>query len=223
MTNTKILVNYGLGVDPVSTIRAYLVSGYNGGTWTGAGIDSSAAALPANNASYGVGYADGADGVVSGLSSGQIEIAYTLYGDANLDGVVNGDDFAILAGNLGKSVSGWDEGDFNYDGVVNGDDFAALVGNLGRQSNGDLVVLSAGYAAIDAFAAAHGMSDDVPEPSIIGMGALGGVCVLSRRRSLGQHAISVNFFRAAPGDFVLLLGFRGPSVEGLFAGCRLRG
>ncbi len=116
-----------------------MTSGYANGRWNGAGINSSAVA---GNSGYGIGYADSADpGNPAGLSSGQIEIKYTLLGDANLDGVVNGDDFTILLGNLGKSVSAWDKGDFNYDGVVSGDDFTLLTGNLGKQSNAAAAVL----------------------------------------------------------------------------------
>ncbi len=174
------MINYGSGPDPVSTIRAYLTSGYNGGTWTGPGIDSS---IAAGNPHYALGYADGADGIVTGLSSGQIEIKYTLLGDANLDGLVNGDDFTILAGNLGKSVSAWDKGDFTYDGLVNGDDFTALVSNLGKQASGaDVTIPASDYAAIDAFAAAHGLMADVPEPASAGLLLMGGLGMLARRR-----------------------------------------
>ena len=38
-------------------------------------------------------------------TSRQIEITYTLYGDANLDGVVNGTDFGILAAHFGRQVT----------------------------------------------------------------------------------------------------------------------
>ena len=41
--------------------------------------------------------------------SGQIEVKYTLYGDANLDGVVNGTDFGILAANFGQQATAWDK------------------------------------------------------------------------------------------------------------------
>src|SRR6202041_1724487 len=99
--------------DQIATIRNEIINGYNGGTWTGHGITSSVAELPGNVTHYGLGYADGADHVVTGLPSGQIEVKYTLLGDANLDGIVSGDDFTILAVNLGKSVSAWDKGDFN--------------------------------------------------------------------------------------------------------------
>ena len=57
----------------------------------------------------------------SGLLAGQIEIMYTLLGDANLDNKVNGTDFNLMATNFNQAVTnGWDKGDFNYDGKVNG-------------------------------------------------------------------------------------------------------
>jgi hypothetical protein len=191
LTNVELIVNYAPGTQASvdAAIRGYLVSGYNGGTWTGAGIDSSIAALPANNSAYGIGYADGADDVVTGLSSGQIEVKYTLYGDANLDDVVSGDDFSILVGNLGKSAAAWDKGDFNYDGVVSGDDFSLLVGNLGRHSNGPDVILPASdFAAIDAFAAANGLMADVPEPTSGGIIVLTGMSALICRKRSGNKA-----------------------------------
>ncbi len=182
LTSTKLIVNYGTNPDPIATIRGYLVSGYAAGAWTGPGIDSSTAALPANNAHYALGYADGADGIVAGLSSGQIEIKYTLLGDANLDGVVSGDDFTILVGNLGKSVTRWDQGDFNYDGVVNGDDFTLLVGNLGKTATGSEIALPAtDYAAIAAFAAANGLMADVPEPASTGLAFIAVIGMLWQR------------------------------------------
>ena len=84
----------------------------------------------------------------AGLSSGTIEIKYTLLGDANLDGTVNGIDFGILTANFNKSVSRWDQGDFNYDNIVNGIGFASL-------------------AALQSFAAANGLLADIPEPASV--------------------------------------------------------
>jgi hypothetical protein len=183
ITNNSAIINYAAGTQAATdaSIRGYLVSGYAGGTLTGTtGITSSTAAVTPG---FAVGYADGADGVVAGLSSGQIELKYTRYGDANLDGVVSGDDFTILVGNLGKSVSRWDQGDFNYDGVVSGDDFTLLVGNLGKAANGaDITLPAADLAAIDAFAAANGLTlPSVPEPASMGILALSGIAMLSRR------------------------------------------
>jgi GH18 family chitinase len=130
--NNSLIINYRTTADPIATIRGYLSSGDNNGSWNGAGINSSVAAA---NPSYGIGYADGADGVVTGLSSGQIEVTYALYGDANLDGIVNGDDFTIVTSNLGTQQSAWDKGDFEYNGVVSGDDFSLLAANLGKNAN----------------------------------------------------------------------------------------
>ncbi len=190
LTNNHLFLNYTAATQVAidAAVRGYLINGYNGGAWngtsgasSGGAINSSTAALPANS-HFGLGYADGADGVVTGLVSGQIEIKYTLYGDANLDGVVSGDDFSILVGNLGKPDAAWDKGDFNYDGVVSGDDFALLVGNLGRSATGAAVTLPASdLAAIDAFAAANGLMADVPEPTSAGLLLAAGVGMLARR------------------------------------------
>ncbi|HEX4054741.1 MAG TPA: LamG-like jellyroll fold domain-containing protein [Tepidisphaeraceae bacterium] len=133
ITNNGFIINYGGGGDPMSTIAGAIASGYNSGTWNGAGIMSSVAQL--SSGSYGIGYADSADpGNPAGLSSNQIEITYTLYGDTNLDGAVNSVDFGTMAANFGKSGKTWDEGDFNYGGVVNSIDFGLLAGNFGKSS-----------------------------------------------------------------------------------------
>jgi len=184
IANNHFILSYGPGTQATvdANIRSYLISGRAGGTWAGTtGITSSVAALPAN-IHYGLGYADGADGVVVGLPSGQIEVKYTLLGDADLDGSVTGSDFTALVGNLGKSGRVWDQGDFDYDGSVTGSDFTALVGNLGKTASGTAVVLpAADYAAIDAFAAANGLMADVPEPASAGLLLMAGVGMLARR------------------------------------------
>ncbi|MGA2442780.1 MAG: dockerin type I repeat-containing protein, partial [Tepidisphaeraceae bacterium] len=129
VNNDHVIITYGAS-DPFSTIAGYIKSGYNGGNWNGPGIISSAAQIKTNGLSYGLGYADGKDNKVAGLSSGQIEVAYTLLGDANLDGLVNAADFTILAANFNQPVTGWDQGDFNYDGLVNAADFTDLAANF---------------------------------------------------------------------------------------------
>jgi autotransporter-associated beta strand protein len=182
LENNHLFIDYG-STDPVAAIRAYIISGRNGGAWNGPGINSSVAALSANKNSYAIGYADSADkGNPAHLSSAQIEIKYTLIGDANLDGVVSGDDFTILVANLGKPAAAWDMGDFNYDGLVNGDDFTALVGNLGKSATGaDVTLPASDYAAIDAFATANGLMTAVPEPASFGLAAVGAIGLLRRR------------------------------------------
>jgi autotransporter-associated beta strand protein len=181
INNNHIIVNYTAGNDPIATIATYLSTGYNGGAWNGPGIISSAAQT---NSSYSLGYADAADpGNPAGLASGQIEVKYTLYGDLNLDGIVNGNDFAILAANFGKTVTGgWDEGDLNFDKLVNGADFALLAKNFGKSATGAALTLPASdWSALYTFAAAHGLLADVPEPTPAVAVTLSTLATLRRR------------------------------------------
>jgi hypothetical protein len=171
-----MFINYGAGnSSPIASIKALIQSGYNGGTWNGSGINSTGAAATPG---YGIGYADAKDpGNPAGLSSGTIEIRYTLLGDANLDGLVNGADFGILAANFNKSATSWDQADFNYDGLVNGADFGDLAANFNKGATSP-----AEWAQVVAFAQANGLMTDVPEP--IGLSSLGALAVglLVRRR-----------------------------------------
>jgi len=179
--NNAIIINYNHGADPISSIAGWIASGYASGTWTGPGITSTDAQ---SNSSYGIGYADANDpGDPAGLSSGQIEVMYTLLGDANLDGKVNGADFTLMAANFNDSVTnGWDEGDFNYDNVVNGDDFVLLADNF-NQFASQSAVGAADLAALDAFAATNDISlTSVPEPASFALLATATIGLLARRK-----------------------------------------
>src|SRR5208283_1336759 len=155
-----------------------------------------------NSGSYGIGYADAANaGNPAGLFGSQIEIMYTLLGDANLDGKVNGTDFNLMATNFNQAVTdGWDKGDFNYDGKVNGSDFVLLADNF-NQFASQSAIASADLAALDSFAASNGVGlgngagagsgtgagngislTNVPEPASAGLLTIGAISVLARRR-----------------------------------------
>jgi hypothetical protein len=133
LNNNDLIVN-SLGADLTSTIRSYLVSSYDHSLWDLTGIGSSMAGTSGKLKT--LGYADNS---LLGLStfdnqtvtSSSVLVKYTYVGDANLDGVVNGTDLAMMAAN-GTS---WMQGDFNYDGVVNADDYALfMLGNAGQGS-----------------------------------------------------------------------------------------
>jgi hypothetical protein len=184
VNNNHIIINYGSGADPIASIAALLATGYNGGAWNGAGIVSSTAA--ASGGRYGVGFAEENELQVPGLSAGQAEIAYALYGDCNLDGVVNGIDFGIIAANFNKGFAndGWEDGDFDYNGVINGSDFALFAANFNKGASGTDI------AALNAFAAQNNIILSVPEPAIASLLIAATATVGSRRRRRTKLLIS---------------------------------
>ena len=57
---------------------------------------------------------------------------YTYCGDANLDGLINGDDYFRIDNGFFAHLSGFSNGDFNYDGVINADDYFLIDRNCGQ-------------------------------------------------------------------------------------------
>lgn len=96
----------------------------------------------------------------------------SIDGDANLDGIVDRADFAILNANF-NSGSTWTQGDFNLDGQVNFLDFQALERNFGGDANSVIT-----QSEINALSAGTG----VPEPGAVGLLALAANAWLIRRR-----------------------------------------
>ncbi len=151
------------GVDG-ATLRADLIAGRDGGTWSGtSGITSTTAAAAGNRA---VGYAL--------TTAGATVVAFAAPGDANLDGRVDVFDLLALtsAGRFAESMpAAWSEGDFDYDGV------AAVF---------DLVAVSAAgaYLAGDYLSPAEVAARvaSVPEPRLIGGGIIATALVWRRTR-----------------------------------------
>ncbi len=197
-------------VQNLATLTSMVAQGYAGGTWnpsTG-GIYSSTAAASASHltavgvilndsnqsgggvALYGAGggIASTFDGAAVGLDD--VLVKYTYYGDVNLDGAIDGSDYSVvdasyLAENFSGGVattpiSGWGNGDFNYDGVVDGSDYT-LMDNAFNQQGLSLGVNPAAQLATSTALVAGG-SAVVPEPTTLGLLAIGGAALLGRRR-----------------------------------------
>jgi hypothetical protein len=178
LSRGALLVDYG-GASPISSLRSYIVSGYNGGSWNGVnGIRSSYAAA---NAGYAVGYAEASAifGVFPATFRGEsvdntsVIVATVRTGDANLDGKIDLADFNRLAATFGTGTL-WTQGDFNYDGMTNLSDFNLLAGNFGLSAAGPQVT-PRDWANLAAA---------IPEPAAMSV-PFAAVAVLARRRRKG--------------------------------------
>jgi autotransporter-associated beta strand protein len=168
-------------------VRSLIVPAYNAGAWNGpTGLTSSTAAA---GTSTGVGYADNA---VLGLTSfkgvdvgpADVLVKYTYYGDADLDGDVDGNDVGRWATNFtgsgGSTTKSWVEGDWDYDGDVDGNDVGRWAVNFTGSGGGMLNIPNAQPEAV-AMLEAMGFTV-VPEPTGLALLGAAGAGLLARRR-----------------------------------------
>jgi hypothetical protein len=134
VSNNNLLIGYASPAnDPLAAITTDLHSGYNAGTWTGAGIDSSAAAnsggLFTLAAIDGNNPADANAAANNNVGPNQLLIKYVRYGDVNSAGTVDFSDLLAIAPFYGQSGVDWVQGDFNFDGTFNFADLLLLARN----------------------------------------------------------------------------------------------
>ncbi len=154
----RMVFNYGTSADNTipATVKPLLAASFNNnGFKNSSQIHSSTA-----DARHGLGYIDDSTNKV-------LTVAYTYYGDANLDGVVNTSDFMALANNFGSTGATWQTGDFNYDGVVNALDFNYIATNFGATP-----------------ITAPALGTLVPEPTMIGLLGMSALVATRRRRKM---------------------------------------
>jgi hypothetical protein len=73
------------------------------------------------------------DGNGDGTSGDDLNFDFFfLLGDADHNGIVNLDDFSVLAANFGQTGTNFSRADFNYDGQTNLADFDILAGRFGQ-------------------------------------------------------------------------------------------
>jgi lysozyme len=127
----------------VAAVRAMIAAGFQGGSWLGTGgiTSSTAASDPAGLTA--LGYAS--NGILNrtsfaghtGLSSTDVLIRRTYYGDADLNGRVTLDDFTLFLNGYqspGTTTATWLTGDSDYNGTVTLDDFTQFL--LGYRQQG---------------------------------------------------------------------------------------
>ncbi len=127
--NSDMIVHNG----NLTTVTSQVGSGYNNGSWNGSGIQSSAAAsAPTHLTALGILTNNNGGTPLYSTFDGQTAVTTdllvktTLYGDANLDGHVDGSDYSRIDNGYLTHATGWSNGDFNYDGVIDGSDYTLI-------------------------------------------------------------------------------------------------
>jgi len=166
----NLIVQYEGGPSPYDAVAAWVASGYNGvggGYWDGFGITSSSAAGHSQRLTA-LGVIDNSDpdpkiGDMPDLegvpvSAESVLVKHTWWGDANLDGVVNSNDYDMIdtawllwtnEGRLPEGGFRWAVGDFNYDGLINSNDYDKI-DNSWTLQGGPMGGAEPAPAAVDA-------------------------------------------------------------------------
>ncbi|MGA2582286.1 MAG: PEP-CTERM sorting domain-containing protein [Tepidisphaeraceae bacterium] len=200
ITNNSLVITYANNAGAFNpaieqSVRADIINGFDNYTWAGNGITSSIAAEDAATGNpYGgnsaVGYADNNDLGNSSLPNNSVLVRFTYYGDADLNGVVNINDFdqwlyGYTGGTDAAGGVSWSVGDFAYTGHVTLTDFDLWLGSY-TSGNGSLSTLD---HAIDVSTLSSSQKTElldivssVPEPTSIGLLGIAGFGLLHRRR-----------------------------------------
>jgi hypothetical protein len=134
--NGALVIDYHAGASGVlAMVEALIRSARSNGSWQGFGLTSTAAAQDLSfttalgsmeGSSYRAIY--GAGALFSGVPIDDTSalVKYTFYGDTDLSGRVNFDDYVRTDNGFNSHLGGWMNGDFDYNGQVNFDDYVLI-------------------------------------------------------------------------------------------------
>ncbi len=151
VTNNSLIVHNGNAAMLANQAKSGLNS-LAGGYWDGQGITSSAAGNDSTNLTAVGVIQNSVNGSPTGtaiyssfasqtVANSDVLIKYAYFGDANLDGQVDGSDYTRIDAGYNTTVIGWINGDFNYDGFVNGSDYT-LIDNVFNTQGASLSPIS---------------------------------------------------------------------------------
>lgn len=158
-----------------AALRADLLAGRSGGTWSGTGGIVTTGGTAGAATQPVVGYRV--------FTTGSAVVAWAAFGDVNLDGRVDSTDISLVnsGGKFGQAggAATWWEGDLNYDGVVNSTDIS-LLNAAGLYGTGSY--LPPGGLVSLADAGGPPPLATVPEPAAAAMALVGLVAILGVAR-----------------------------------------
>ena len=182
----------------LAAVTALVRAGFNKGGWNGTGIISTTASSnPTRLTALGVIVNDngsgtplyGAGGTLSTTFNGgdvpidgDILVKYTYYGDANLDGKVDGSDYSRIDNGLLTHATGWYNGDFNYDNAINGSDYALIDNAFNRQAALINMQLAGPSAIATEQIVGAATTSAVPEPALLAWITMTGAGLLIGKR-----------------------------------------
>jgi autotransporter-associated beta strand protein len=196
LTNQKLIVQSD-GTNKatlLADLKAQVLAGKAGGTWTGFGITSSTIVsdIAGGNTATTIALADnGAYGTPKTSFGGQavdsnsLLVTRALIGDVDLNNSVTTADLNALIVSYGKTGVTWASGDVTSDGNVTTADLNALIVNYGKALAGGFsdLPMNSGTGLTAAVPASGGLTGAaVPEPASLAVLALGAVGVLGRKR-----------------------------------------
>jgi hypothetical protein len=154
LSNNDMLIHGGSAM--FSQLTSQLLTGFNGGQWTGVSIASSAATT---STTLGIELNDDGStnhGVLLNSFDGQnnlintdLLIKYTYFGDADLSGTVTAADYLQIDNGYNNGGTGWHNGDFNYDDFINGDDYALIDNAFNSQGSVSFAAVPTNVVAIN--------------------------------------------------------------------------
>jgi hypothetical protein len=183
-STTFDLVNHALAVESAGSLAAYLSNGQLFSS--SVNNDPNHVSAIAKVLGTDLGLSGSTTGTFGGMTLNAASIVYApaFYGDINLNGKVDADDYILMDRSVAKHLpANWINGDFNNDAVVNGQDYflmdkAFALTNGARLSPDFLAQRESqfGQDYVDALVAS------VPEPTALAASASLGLAVVARRR-----------------------------------------
>jgi hypothetical protein len=173
----------------VAAVEEAIAAAYRNSAWTGPGITTSMPAAAQGLTTLAVSTAQNLFGTAAGATTlwfGQVVqgddvlVRYTYAGDANLDGLIDAQDYGIIDNWVQfPGTDGYANGDFNFDGIIDAVDYGIIDNSI--QLQGDPFPNSASSTSPASVTA-------VPEPAACLFATITATYLsLARRRRRPRH------------------------------------